>query len=55
MNILFISPIPIIPYFGGIERVTDILSRELQRRGHCVVFLCYRDKNVLSHNKFAAP
>ena len=55
MNILFISPIPIIPYFGGIERVTDILSRELQRRGHCVVFLCYMDKNVLSHNKFSAP
>ena len=55
MNILFISPNPIIPHTGGVERVTDILSRELQNRGHSVVFLSYMNDNNLSYKKFSAP
>lgn len=55
MNILFISPSPIIPHIGGVERVTDILSRELQRKGHGVFFLSYMDECFLEYKKFSAP
>ncbi|MCI2108033.1 MAG: glycosyltransferase [Bacteroidales bacterium] len=39
MNILFLAPVPIIPSNGGVQRVTDTLSREFIRRGHKVTFL----------------
>lgn len=39
MNILFLAPFPIIPSNGGVQRVTDTLSREFVRRGHKVIFL----------------
>lgn len=55
MNILFISPCPIVPRLGGVERVTDILSKGLQQRGHRVVYLCYKDKKYLSYKDFSAP
>lgn len=41
---------PMIPYRGGVQRVTTILSHELVRRGHNVCFLCYdasRDNQML--------
>ena len=41
MNICFLAHLPIIPYVGGIQRVTTILSREFSRRGHSVTYLCY--------------
>lgn len=40
MNILFVNNIPFNPIAGGIERVTDILAKELIRRGHFVYYLC---------------
>lgn len=40
MNILFVNNIPFNPTAGGIERVTDILAKELLRRGHHVFYLC---------------
>ena len=40
MNILFVNSIPFNPIGGGIERVTDILTKELQKRGYCVYYLC---------------
>lgn len=40
MNILFVNDSPFNPIVGGIERVTDILAKELVSRGHNVYFLC---------------
>lgn len=40
MNILFVNNIPFNPVAGGIERVTDILAKELSRRGHKIFYLC---------------
>ena len=40
MNLLFVNNIPFNPVSGGIERVTDILAKELSQRGHHVYFLC---------------
>ena len=42
MNILFVNNIPFNPIGGGIERVTDILTRELLKRGYTVYYLCAR-------------
>ena len=39
MNILFHFYRPIVPHIGGVQRVTDILSKEFTRRGHNVFFL----------------
>lgn len=39
MNILFANTTPFHPYRGGVERVADTLCRELQRRGHNVIYL----------------
>lgn len=40
MNILFVSDSPFNPVVGGLERVTDVLSKELIKRGHSVYYLC---------------
>ena len=51
MNILFVNEIPMNPTCGGIERVTDLLSRELIRRGYNVVCLCARyDDNQMNYS-----
>lgn len=39
MSILFIAYFPMEPSVGGIQRVTDILTNELIRRGHNVNYL----------------
>lgn len=39
MNILFLFTRPIIPHMGGVQRVTHMLTEEMIRRGHNVVFL----------------
>lgn len=39
MNILFTWPIPFDPMTGGVERVTDLLAREFEKRGHNIFFL----------------
>ena len=39
MNILFIYPRMFHPHRGGIERVSDLLCRELIKRKHKVLFL----------------
>lgn len=39
MNILFIFHCPIIASNGGVERVTSILCREFEKRGHSVFYL----------------
>lgn len=40
MNILFINDLPFNPIAGGIERVTDILAKELKSRGYVIYYLC---------------
>lgn len=39
MNILFTSSTPFHPLRGGVERVTDTLCKELQKRGYQVFYL----------------
>lgn len=39
MNILFVNDIPFNPIGGGLERVTDILTKEQLRRGHTIYYL----------------
>ncbi|MDY2942990.1 MAG: glycosyltransferase [Paludibacteraceae bacterium] len=55
MNILFVFPYPINPSVGGVQRVTEVLTKELQRRGHHVVFLSYEwdeDYNFVAPHYF---
>lgn len=40
MNIAFIFHSPIIPFRGGVQRVTDVLAKELVAMGHNVLFIC---------------
>lgn len=40
MNILFVLPVGFNPSFGGVERVTNLLAKELNRRNNKVFFLC---------------
>lgn len=39
LNILFVFHVPFIAQNGGVERVTDILSRHLINRGYSVFYL----------------
>lgn len=39
MNILFVNDIPFNPIGGGLERVTDIITKELVKRGYVVFYL----------------
>ena len=45
MNILFINDIPFNPIAGGLERVTDVLAKELSRRGYIIYYLYKRLTN----------
>lgn len=40
MNILFLFYAPMVPYIGGIQRVSENLAKELKARGHNVCYLC---------------
>lgn len=45
MNLLFFNDIPFNPYYGGIERVTDMIVRELLKRGgYEITYLCEKVK-----------
>ena len=49
MNILFLTPFPIIPYAGGVQRVTDILTEGFVRKGYGVTYLCYDSNGNVVH------
>lgn len=53
MNIAFTYPSPFNPTLGGVERVTDVLCREFQRRGHKVYYFHHRDAD--KYHGFAPP
>lgn len=55
MNILFQFDDPIIPSSGGVERVTDTLTRELKKRGHNIAYLCHQKMELVDeHTEQAA-
>lgn len=41
MNIAFIYFRPFVPEYGGVERVTDILAKELIKKSHNVKYLSF--------------
>jgi glycosyltransferase involved in cell wall biosynthesis len=45
MNVLFLFDYPVIPYQGGVQRVTDILAKEMIKRCYNVVFVSYSKNN----------
>ena len=53
MNILFLFEAPIIPAVGGVQRVTEILTKEFQQSGHNVYYLAYAHKHMLNYDKFS--
>lgn len=56
MNILFVNNIPFNPCLGGIERVTDILSKELIKNGYHIYYLCgYIDDKLRSMLDYEFP
>ena len=55
MNILFIYPRMFHPYRGGIERVSDLLCRELIKRKHKVLFLHNICDESLEDYPYPAP
>lgn len=54
MKILFISLSPISPAVGGVQRVTENIALELQKRGHEVAFFSYQYEEDLKYDKFVA-
>ena len=42
MNIAFLFFRPLDPHIGGVERVTDILTKELKSRGYNIEYLVFR-------------
>lgn len=52
MNILFVNQTPFNPSYGGVERVTDLLTKELFKRGGFNIFyLCAEaDKKLLTYD-----
>lgn len=55
MNILFCTAWPIKAYLGGVERVTDILSRGLIEKGHNVYCFCLDKQGNDDDYQFVAP
>lgn len=55
MKILFTYPSPFNPMYGGIERVTDILARELSNRGHKIFYLHHRNPELYENYKPPFP
>lgn len=55
MNILFVSPMPIVASRGGIQRVSDILAKEFIALGNQTYFLCRREEKLIKENMFSAP
>ena len=46
MNIIFVNDKPFNPWFGGIERVTDLIVRELLKFGYNIYYLSGRVLNA---------
>jgi glycosyltransferase involved in cell wall biosynthesis len=44
-NILFVAPFPIDPFRGGVQRLTDVLAREMRNQGFNTYFISLSDGN----------
>lgn len=55
MNILFLFYAPIVPYIGGIQRVTENLAVELQKREHNIYYLNIDKKQSDYGYQFPVP
>ncbi len=55
MRITFLCFIPILRDIGGIQKVTDSLTLELQRRGHEVSYVHYEWRKIPEGYQFSAP
>lgn len=55
MNILFLFYAPMLPYIGGIQRMTENLAIEMSRRGHEVCYLCNNRKDINIKYDFPVP
>lgn len=47
--------VPMLPYFGGIQRVSDNLATELKKRGYNVCFLCVNSREKSVKYDFPVP
>lgn len=55
MRILFMTEFPVVPYLGGIERVTYILAEKFLKKGHEVAFLAVNSKAYIEkENDFSS-
>lgn len=52
---MFLFYKPIIPNTGGVERVTHTLTKELQNRGHNVIFVSNTDEKSFASHEYIAP
>ena len=55
MNIMFVANFPIVPHRGGVQRVTNVLSKEMLKRGHKVIFLCDTKSTIIDSDGFVCP
>ena len=58
MNICFFSDVHISKFRGGVERVTNLLSEALQRKGYCITMLSVlspTENDPLEKNQFVLP
>ena len=53
MNILFVYSRILHPERGGVERVTDLLAKELARRGHRIFYLHNPGDGIVETNQMA--
>ena len=57
IKILFVNERPFNPIVGGIERVTDVLTKSLLSKGYTIYYLCGKveeQKDVLNYD-FPVP
>lgn len=54
-TILFLYPTPFNPKAGGVERVTDLLTKAFVSRGYKVIYLHHKHRNSLMDYEFPAP
>lgn len=52
MNILFVGKLPFIPFLGGVERVTDLLTKLFIDEGFNVIYLVLESSDSHSNYKF---
>lgn len=55
MNILFLFYAPMLPYVGGIQRVSENLAREMSKRGHSVYYLSINSEEKDTNYAYPVP